>query len=548
MSSIEVLKFGSSVLRSSRDLGVAVDEIYRHWRAGARVLAVVSAFEGVTDRLMREAAQVFADENSSATAAYVATGEQQTAALLTGLLSGHGLPARLVDPREIGLLAQGSNLDSQPRSLDTASVAGLWSEHPILVLPGFYGIDAAGRISLFGRGGSDLSAVFLATQMQANCRLLKNVSGVFDSDPARDPSARRYATISWRTARDVAGPLIQPKALAYAEACAQVCTVGQPNESFATQVGAANDSWSDSIAPAAKPLRVALLGCGVVGRGVYDAVKRYPDRFEVGHVIVREPGKHTDIAEVTSDSRLALEESIDIVVICFGGVTDARALIEQALAAGKFVVTANKAAVAALGASLAVHARGPARRLWYSASVGGALPALETLVNLRTRVREIRGIVNGTCGVVLDAWAAGHTREQAIAIAQAGGFAEADPERDLSGRDSADKLALMIETAFGQWRDPQSIATRGIDTLGDQAAGYKLIARARHLEDGIHASVAPELPATQSFLGGARGPENRLEIELQCGSVIRLRGQGAGRAPTAISVLGDLHEIARSRF
>jgi homoserine dehydrogenase len=283
-----------------------------------------------------------------------------------------------------------------------------------------------------------------------------------------------------------------------------------------------------------------------VGRGVYDALRQYPDRFQVSQIVVRDPRKHRDLAEVTSDARVALDASIDIVVVCFGGATSACALIEQALAVGKFVVTPNKAAVAALGPSLAAHARGPARRLWYSAAVGGALPALETLGGLgSTAVREIRGIVNGTCGVVLDAWAAGHTRAQAIALAQAGGFAEADPARDLSGRDSADKLALMIEAAFGHWLAPESIATRGIDTLSGDPSGYHLIARARRTHDGIRASVAPELLSRASFLGGARGPENRLEIELDSGSVIRLRGQGAGRAPTALSVLGDLHEIAR---
>jgi homoserine dehydrogenase len=545
MSGIEVLKFGSSVLRTARDLPVAGDEIYRRWRAGARVLAVVSAFEGVTDRLMREAAEIFADDCAAATAAYVASGEQQTGALLTGWLNRCGLPARLVDPREIGLSAQGASLDSEPFRLDKAAVAELWSEHPILVLPGFYGIDAAGRISLFGRGGSDLSAVFLAAQLRANCRLLKNVSGVFDADPAEKPSARRYATISWHTAKKVAGPLVQPKALTHAEACAQVCAVGQPNETFNTRVGTAADSLSPTAVPAAQPLRIALFGCGVVGRGVYDGLKHYPGRFEISQVVVREPRKHADLADVTGDSQVALEKSTDIVVVCFGGTAGARTLIEQALAAGKFVVTANKAAVAALGPSLANYARGASRRLWYSAAVGGALPALETLATLRIPVREIRGSVNGTCGVVLDAWAAGHTREQAVALAQARGFAEADPERDLSGRDSADKLALLIEAAFGHWLAPESIATTGIDTLRDDPAGYQLIARARHDASGVRASVAPERLAHASFLGGARGPENRLEIELDDGSVIRLRGQGAGRAPTAISVLGDLHEIAR---
>jgi homoserine dehydrogenase len=183
--------------------------------------------------------------------------------------------------------------------------------------------------------------------------------------------------------------------------------------------------------------------------------------------------------------------------------------------------------------------------LWYSAAVGGALPALETLALLTSPVREIRGIINGTFGVVVDAWAQGRTRHDAVALAQAGGFAEADPIRDLSGRDSADKLALLIEAAFGHWIDPDHIATDGIDSIAGDPKGVKLIARATRTPQGVTACVAPESPTPGSFLGQARGAENRLEIEIETGEVIRLRAQGAGRWPTTASVMGDLHEVAR---
>jgi homoserine dehydrogenase len=237
---------------------------------------------------------------------------------------------------------------------------------------------------------------------------------------------------------------------------------------------------------------------------------------------------------------------VDVVIICTPASALVYPLIASALNAGKFVITANKAAVAAHGAALARHTRGDHRRLWYSAAVGGALPALETLATLSSPVREIRGIINGTCGVVLDQWAAGKTRDEAVAVAQAAGFAETNPARDLSGRDSADKLALMTEAAFGQWLAPEEIPTFGIDTITGDPQGYRLIARAKRTPDGITASVAPESPPPDSFLGQARGPENRLEIELETGGVVRLRGQGAGRRPTTVSVMGDLHEVARN--
>lgn len=544
MPMIEVLKFGSSVLRAPNELHVAVDEIYRRWRSGCRVLAVVSAFEGVTDQLIQDAAEVFGTDCPEAAAAYVATGEQKTAALLAGTLTRSGIPARLVEPREIRLVAEGSILDSTPRSVDFWALEQFWREVPVLVLPGFYGVDCDGHTTLFGRGGTDMSALFLAAELRCSCRLLKDVSGVFDADPAGGDVAHRFTALSWTTAIEVAGPLIQSKALHYAESRALPFQVGRPNESAGTLVGRIQDERA-RLSAAVASLRVVLLGCGVVGRGVYESLKRYPARFEICHVVVREVGKYGDIAEATNDSGVVLDESIDVVIECAGGVEAVYSLIASALAAGKFVVTANKVLVAARWPDLARYVRGPKRQLWYSAAVGGALPVLETLATLDAPVCEIRGIINGTCGVVLDAWSGGKTRDDAIALAKAAGFAEADPTRDLSGADSADKLALMMEAAFGEWIAPESICTRGIDGLFCDPRGYKLIARARLGTQGIAASVAPEIPKAESFLGRARGAENRIEIELKSGKVIQLRGQGAGRWPTAVSVLGDLHEVAR---
>jgi homoserine dehydrogenase len=544
MPVVEVLKFGSSVLRSSRDLHVAVDEIYRRWRCGCRVLAVVSAFEGITDELMGEVAHILGSDCPEATAAYVATGEQQTAALLQGSLSQHGLPSRMINAHEIGLMAEGSLLESAPSAVDGAALERLWKEYPILVVPGFYGIDAEGRTALFGRGGSDLSAVFLAAALGGSCRLLKDVSGVFDADPAQSAAAHRFSALSWTKAIEVAGPLIQSKALHYAHSRALSFEVGRPNEAACTVVGHAHDKWASPSIPS-RPLRIALFGCGVVGRGVYETVKRYPQGFEIRHVVVRDATRYSDVDDLTTDPSAVLDNAVDVVIVCFPGTVLAYPLIMAALSAGKFVITANKAAVAAHGNSLASYTRGSSRRLWYSAAVGGALPALETLATLQSPVREIRGVINGTCGVVLDAWAAGRTRRDALAVAQAAGFAEANPVRDLSGRDSADKLALMIEAAFGQWIDPQDIATTGIDAISGDPAGYKLIARAARTAQGVTASVAPDVPPPGSFLGQARGPENRLEIELMTGEVIRLRGKGAGSWPTTVSMIGDLHEVAR---
>ena len=539
-----VHKFGSSVLRSAGDLHIAVDEIYRHWRTGYRILAVVSAFEDVTDILMREIIDRVGTECPEATAAYLATGEAQTAALLLGSLRQYGLPSRLLSPRDIGLLAEGPILESTPLRVDTAVLERLWQSCPILILPGFFGIDSERRTVLFGRGGSDLSALFLAVALGAECRLSKDVMGVYDTDPASSTLAHRFSALSWERAIQVAGPLIQSKALRYAQSRALTFEVGRPNVAACTRVGHTQDQWAAPATPS-RPIGIALVGCGVVGRGVYEAVNRYRQSFELHHVVVREAERYVGIEHLTTDPTVIFDGNVDVVIICITANPLAHTLIAAALDAGKFVITANKAALAAHGSVLASHSRGEGRRLWYSAAVGGALPVLETLATLTSPVREISGIINGTCGVVLDEWAAGRTRLDAVAVAQAAGFAEANPMRDLSGRDSADKLVLMSEAAFGQWLTPDEIPTRGIDTINGDPHGYKLIARAKRNPHGISASVAPESPSSNSFLGQARGPENRVEIELESGELIRLQGQGAGRWPTTVSVMGDLHAVAR---
>jgi homoserine dehydrogenase len=179
---------------------------------------------------------------------------------------------------------------------------------------------------------------------------------------------------------------------------------------------------------------------------------------------------------------------------------------------------------------------------------------LETLARVRERVREIRGIINSTSSVILDEIARGSSLPDAIATARARGYAEENPTRDLSGEDSADKLAIAIGTAFGEWIDPARIPTRGVNGIHGGHDRHRLIATATATATGtataakgrIAARVEPEAQRPASYLGAARGPENRVEIELASGEVIRLRGQGAGRWPTTASVIADLQEVARS--
>ena len=142
---IVVLKFGSSVLTSRADLPAAVHEIYRWYREGARVIAVVSAIGDATEQLIRQSRELCATPEPWATAELLATGERTSAAMLGIALDRAGMPARVVNPREIGLEVRGEPLDGEPFAINQKHVEELLAEYPVLVVPGFFGTDASGR-------------------------------------------------------------------------------------------------------------------------------------------------------------------------------------------------------------------------------------------------------------------------------------------------------------------------------------------------------------------------------------------------------------------
>jgi homoserine dehydrogenase len=555
MLPVEVLKFGSSVLASPDDLPLAVDEIYRRLRQGRRVLAVVSAFAGETDRLFASVPRVLGSNAApEAVAAHVATGELESAALLAEALRRAGVAARTVHPRKIGFRVVGDALEADPEAVHVDTLWALWDTYTTLVLPGFFGVDSLGRTALLGRGGSDLSAVFLARALGARCRLIKDVPGVFDRDPAEDRAhARRYTVIPWHEAARVAGPLIQPKALAFAERHRVAFAVSRANGELETEVADVSEAiWGVAEETPAR-LRVVLLGLGTVGRGVYESLVALSQHFELVGIVVRKPQRHVasglSASLVTGDAKLALRPDIDLVIECWGDVEPAGSVIGAALAGGKTVVTANTAAVAAYWPEFAPFAQEPDRRLWFSAAAGGAVPMLETLAHLGEHVRELRGVINGTSNWILDSLAAGKSLDEAVRAAQMKGLSEADPRRDLSGLDTADKLSLLAQAAFGVHVPTTRIPICGIGGPLPPAETqvWRLIARAARANGEMTLAVAPERVARESFLGRTTGAENRLEIVLESGQVVRLVGQGAGRWPTTTAVLGDVREIARRR-
>ncbi len=214
---LTVLKFGGSVLGTPRDYAAAVADVRRHLRRGERVLAVVSALKGATDSLLADAHYFGPEPEPAATASLLATGEAASAAKLALALNAAGVEAALLEPGAIGLETQGPLLDAEPVAVDHDAVRQALDKAGVAVIAGFYGRDSAGGYALFGRGGTDLTALFLAHRLGArSCRLLKNVDGVYERDPAERGRARRYEAISWDDALKLGSRVIQPKALHFA--------------------------------------------------------------------------------------------------------------------------------------------------------------------------------------------------------------------------------------------------------------------------------------------------------------------------------------------
>ena len=563
--SIVVLKFGSSVLRSGADLPLAVEEIYREWRGNRRVVAVVSAFAGVTDRRFAQTRAATPDLYEQA--AWVAGGEEESGTKLAAVLNSNGVSARYLDTREAGLRAHGDPHESTPVSLNTEHLHACLRDHAVLVVPGFIAQDIQGRCVLLGRGGSDLTALFLAKGLNARCRLLKDVDGVYESDPAiAENHAQRFQRLSWRSALDIGGRIIQPRALQFAQSHGQSFEVACVGSNLSTQVDHGPDEFAITAHEIIQPVRVVLLGLGTVGLGVYAHLARRPDLFEVVRIVVRDVDKPrvADDANVEVPKSLlstdvwdAITRPADLVIETLGGLEPAGEIVHAALLRGRAVVTANKALIASRWwDKLSRFTAGEAPLLRFSAAVGGAVPVLETVSALAHHggVAHVRAILNGTCNFILDALERGIDFGSAVAQAQASGFAEADPHDDLVGLDAARKLELIARAAFGE-AVPFELSVRGIvgataseaGLVREEGLSLKLVGSCERSEGHIRAVVKLyELPESD-FLAGARAEENRAEIVTRTGEVVRLAGKGAGRWPTALSVLGDVHEYLRQR-
>lgn len=554
---IIVLKFGSSVLTHDDAFHTLVHEVYREVRKGHRVVAVVSAVGRTTDQLIAQARALSRDPDHLAYASLLATGEAAAAAKAALALDTAGIPTTLLDPRSIGLRTTGERLNAEPVSLDTAVILRALNETPVVVIPGFVGCDENDRHTLLGRGGSDLTAIFIAHQLGAHCRLIKDVDGWFVADPARGPHVHRYDRLSWCDAIESEAPIVQHRTVEYAGRHHVTFSIAAPGSSAGTILG--SGPTRHSPVRSLLPLRVVLLGLGVVGQGVYRHLADDPARYSIQKILVRNPDRPRDVPVprhlLTTDPNVALDVECDVVVELIPGADPASAFIAESLRRGRAVVSANKAAIARDASALTCLARSQGAILLHSAAVGGSVPMLPAVDRIArsSGIRRIRGVLNGTTNFVLNRLADGISYSDALSDAQRLGFAEIDPSADVTGLDAARKITILANAAFDAGLSLDHVAFEGIDHLANSPAtcpdGHRLrlVASCESHNGTVRACVRLEPVPLSDPIASLKAERVGITITPITGPDVFLSGRGAGRWPTAAAVLADINEVAARR-
>ena len=319
-----------------------------------------------------------------------------------------------------------------------------------------------------------------------------------------------------------------------------------------------------------KPLRLGIAGLGTVGVGVLRILRQQAALLEartgcamtVSAVSARTRNKDRGLSLSSYDweddpVKLATRDDVDVFVELMGGADGpAKAATEAALAAGKHVVTANKAMLAIHGQALAEQAEGAGVALRYEAAVAGGIPVIKTLMEglAGNEITRIMGVMNGSCNYILTRMEdSGKTYQEIFAEADGLGYLEADPQLDVGGIDAAHKLAILSSIAFGTKIDFDGIQLEGIERVAiediraaaDMGYKIKLLGVTQKTGRGLEQRMMPCLVPQTSPLGQLDGGTNMVVIEGDAVGQIVLRGAGAGEGPTASAVMADICDIAR---
>ncbi|MGY8904503.1 MAG: homoserine dehydrogenase [Burkholderiales bacterium] len=318
-----------------------------------------------------------------------------------------------------------------------------------------------------------------------------------------------------------------------------------------------------------KPLQIGLLGIGTVGKGTFDVLLRNAPEIQrrAGRLITVAMVADLDIARakttvgdsavVVNDARAVIANpAIDVVVELIGGYGLAKTLVLEAIAAGKHVVTANKALLALHGSEIFAAAQARGVMVAFEAAVAGGIPIIKALREGLTanRIQWVAGIINGTTNFILSEMRdKGLDFDVALKQAQALGYAEADPTFDIEGVDAAHKATLMSAMAFGIPVQFDKAYVEGITQLGAadikyaEQLGYriKLLGITKRVPSGIELRVHPTLVPAKRLIANVEGAMNAVMVHGDAVGTTLYYGKGAGSEPTASAVIADLVDIAR---
>ena len=318
----------------------------------------------------------------------------------------------------------------------------------------------------------------------------------------------------------------------------------------------------------AEKLRVGLLGYGTIGSGVIKLltqsgldIEKYVQLVKVADIDLERPREvKVDPALLSSDTESVVRDpDIDVIVELIGGVEAAKKFVEMALDEGKDVVTANKYLISLYGDDLFERAAKTGACLVFEASVAGGVPIIRILREglASDRILSVNAILNGTCNYILTRMEQkpGMDCKEAVAEAQARGFAEADPGLDISGMDTAQKISILIRKAFRTRILPEEIDIQGITGVSNvdvqlaMEMGYriKLLARASREGDSLEVWVGPALIPADSILAQVKNEFNAISIDSEAHHLQTYIGKGAGMMPTAGAVVGDLFTLVNHR-
>ncbi|MFH1837734.1 MAG: homoserine dehydrogenase [Candidatus Omnitrophota bacterium] len=318
-----------------------------------------------------------------------------------------------------------------------------------------------------------------------------------------------------------------------------------------------------------RQVNIGIIGLGTIGKGVYDAIVKnggiIKERSDVSICIkavcdkdkkaLKEIDMIDGLIKTDSADEVLNNKEIDIIVELIGGIEPAKKIILQAIGSKKHVVTANKALLSTEWKDIFKAASENHVSVKFEASVGGAIPIIRTLNMsfVADNIRTIYGILNGTTNFILTEMSEnGCSFKEALKVAQGKGIAESDPELDISGADSAHKLAILALLGFGMDVSAEDVYVEGIDKIGSEdiknaeSWGYniKLLAIVKNTPEGLELRVHPTLIRSSRLLSGVRGADNAIFIRGDLIGESLLFGKGAGQKPTSISVIADIVEIA----